>query len=186
MQVYVNPMGLLHVTIFNVSRPNDPRPNPRDPTGGCNTTHPPHLRRAPFSRDLTEERKLVKSIVGRVPSPCLTVHRAFMADTGTLVLTWTDPCGGIARLRKDLSDSFPGKPRAQSNIIHTSLIRVLSQDTIPPSVIKKIVEICDDWSAQWKETKYFPHKAWFVYEETFGIVIGPRISIPFKSALHMR
>lgn len=174
-------MGLLHITVFNVSRPNDPRPNPRDPTGGCNTTHPPHKRRAPLAKDLVEEQDIVKATVGSIQSPCFTVNNAFMADSGTLVLTWTDPCGEISLLRKQLSMSFPGKPTPQSNIIHSSVIRVLSPEAIDSSVIRKIANICEEWSALWKGTVYHPHKAWYVYEETFGIVIGPRVSMPFNS-----
>lgn len=180
LQVFVNPPELLHITIFHTSRPNDPRPKPLDPTGGCDITQLPHLRKAPLAEDLSKERDIVKSIVGSTSTPCLTVHRALMAETGTLLLTWTDPCGAVSQMRKDLVSSFPGKPTSQAKIIHTSLLRVLSPDAIDKSTISSITSICDDWSARWKNKVFNPRETWFVYEETFSIINGPRVGMPFS------
>lgn len=52
-----------------------------------------------------------------------------MTVTGTLLLGWTDPSGTVAGLRQQLAATFPGASSKQSNIIHTSLLRVVTTPT---------------------------------------------------------
>lgn len=180
LQVFVNPPELLHITVFHTSRPNDPRPKPTDPTGGCDTSQPPHMRKGPLEDDLNEECEIIKPIVEKITSPCLTLHKALMAETGTLLVTWVDPSGGISELRRNLVNSFPGKPISQAKIIHTSVLRVLSPDAIDELTINRISKVCDDWSTFWKNKLFHPRDTWFVFEETFSIINGPRVSMPFS------
>lgn len=48
-----------------------------------------------------------------------------LARSGVLLLTWTDPTGALGKLRRQLHHTFPGACSKQSNIIHTSLFRVV-------------------------------------------------------------
>jgi hypothetical protein len=55
----------------------------------------------------------------------LQLDRVFMARGGTLLLGWVDPTGVVDQLRHSLQKTFPGASSKQSNIIHTSLLRII-------------------------------------------------------------
>lgn len=59
---------------------------------------------------LRKELKTVGALVAATPATSLTLHfeRVLLTDTGTLLMTWTNPSGEVARLRNRLAHTFPG------------------------------------------------------------------------------
>jgi hypothetical protein len=50
----------------------------------------------------------VGQVVASTPAPQLFLHSVVLARSGTLLLTWVDPTGRVAMLRKRLQDALPG------------------------------------------------------------------------------
>ena len=74
------------------------------------STKPPfhcskHVR---VQAQLEKEKAACTSIAARTPAVKLVFDRVLLADSGTLLLVWKNPCGTVWRLRDDCSEAFPG------------------------------------------------------------------------------
>lgn len=179
-QVYCNPRELYHITLFSLSRHEDPRPDTIDANGGCDLSKPPGERNPPPASALHNESKVIQSVVTCLTPPQLVVRSAFMVDSGTLLLTWADPSGSILSLRHTLHNSLPGRPAKQPNIIHSSLCRILAPHPLDQETVRRVSEVCREWSAKWCGRDFIPKRTWLVYEDKFSIIFGRRITIPYK------
>lgn len=63
--------------------------------------------------------------------------------TGVLIMTWTDPSNSVNRLRSELWRRAPGSSRVQPQIIHTTLMRILSPAQLEEGVRKDIQGVCE-------------------------------------------
>ncbi|GMH44996.1 hypothetical protein BSKO_12953 [Bryopsis sp. KO-2023] len=179
-KVFINPRALLHITLFHASHPSDPRPDPAHPTGGCDIADPPSARPAPQSDALLKEQQTLKQIVNSANPPQLAIHGALMADSGTLLLTWTDGTDNIKQVREAACEAFPGRPTRQTGIVHSSLFRLLDPVDLDKATLGKICQLCKDWSSSWAGKVFVPSLTWFVYEDTFSIVNGERFVFKFE------
>ena len=69
-----------------------------------------------------------------------------LADSGTLLVCLADPNGSVAKLRQDLSTAFPGAPTRQTQIIHVSVLRVLTARQLSADDRQRLQAVCDDYT----------------------------------------
>lgn len=130
---------------------------------------------------LEKERKWCKNTVASMPAPVLAFERFIFTETGTLLMTWTDQSGQVEELRKKCKAKFPGSVHIkQSNILHTSMLRLLSTQPLDDYIREKIVETCDKWTEKLKGDLWETEKIWYVLESEFSTLAGTREDMPFK------
>lgn len=78
--------------------------------------------------------------------PTPQVERVLLARSGVLLLTWRDASGGAAALRGALRAALPGCAAKQPEIIHSSLLRVLSDTQLDAATIDEIAAETDAWT----------------------------------------
>uniref|UniRef100_A0A7R9VQP7 Uncharacterized protein n=1 Tax=Chlamydomonas euryale TaxID=1486919 RepID=A0A7R9VQP7_9CHLO len=176
--VFCNARSNYHVTVFHTSHPTDQRPSPRAPGGGVAAGGAPS--RAPTAAELAEEADVVAACVARVASPRLVLDRVVMAASGTLLLTWVDPTGNVAALRESLHAAFPGACTKQARIIHSSLLRVLSDEQLSSDDVRKVNDVCERWTAKLRGRCVSPPLAWWVNETEFSTIVGDRTLMPLR------
>ena len=101
---------------------------------------------------------------------------------GTLLITWVDPSGKVAELRQRLRGAFPGACTRQAAIIHTSLLRVISDEQLNSESIMALQRVCESWSIKLKGRKMVPETMWWIYESEFSSIFGDKISLRLQSA----
>lgn len=87
------------------------------------------------------------------------VERVILARSGVLLIAWVDHSGTLERLRHSLRATFPGACHKQSNIIHTSLFRIVETPEMASFVHDKtdanmattllgaqVQSLCDTWT----------------------------------------
>lgn len=181
--VHVNDPSHYHVTVYMTSQPHNLRPNPLDPEATLAQTLTPHeiwKRAAPRKEVLQEELSVLREETLKTGAPRLKVHRLVMADSGTLLLCFTDSTGSIGRLRKRLKNAFPGGPERQSTILHSSIARVLTPSQLRLSEISSVQAACDAWTQRVKGMEIEVDSLYHVYEEKFTTVIGRAERLPFS------
>lgn len=130
---------------------------------------------------LESERQWCKATVAAMPPPLLCFERFVFTDTGTLLMTWTDKSGQVEELRQKCKDKFPGSLRIkQSSILHTSMLRLLSEQPLDEYIRQKIVDTCDRWTEKVKGSEWEAGKMWYVLESEFSTLAGSREDMPFK------
>lgn len=185
--VHVNDPSHYHVTVYMTSQPHNLRPDPFDPSAVLPPLLTPHeiwKQAAPSEEVLQKELHVLREETLKtkeVGAPRLKVHRLVMADSGTLLLCFTDSTGSIGKLRKRLKDAFPGGPERQSTILHSSIARVLSPSQLSPEEISTVQVACDIWTEKVKGMEIEVDSLYHVYEEQFTTVIGPAERLPFST-----
>jgi hypothetical protein len=90
------------------------------------------------------------------------IERVLFARSGTLLVTWTEVHsaaanssssdsstgggGGILALRQRLRTAFPGASARQPQIIHSSLLRVLSPRQLDAATVKALSDEAERWT----------------------------------------
>ena len=69
-----------------------------------------------------------------------------LADSGTLLVCLLDPNDSLANLRQDLRTAFPGAPTRQTQIIHVSVLRVLTARQLSVDDRQRVQAVCDDYT----------------------------------------
>ena len=116
-------------------------------------------------------RSAVQSVVRR---PRLVVEGVTFSRSGTLLLLFIEEGGVVRRLRADLKEAFKGAPEKQPNILHASLLRVLSPETLPAESLESINRVCDEWTVKLRGQIFEPEHLWFVLEREFATVSGEK------------
>ncbi|BDA42804.1 hypothetical protein COCOBI_03-6970 [Coccomyxa sp. Obi] len=182
-QVYANAPERLHITVFHMSRPDDPRPSSMTAHDEALTAVPISNRRGPTDEEVADELAAMTSIVQHMPPlEHLEVSSVVLTDTGTLLLCSIDRRADITRLRHSLRAAFPGAPKKQANIIHTTLLRILSPVQLPPASRATIQKECDQWTERLRGTRLSFRKAWYVIETVFSTIEGDQVEVVFGSA----
>ncbi|CAL8467549.1 g7087 [Coccomyxa elongata] len=182
-QAYANAPERLHITVFHMSRPDDPRPSSMTAHDDALTAVPISSRRGPTDEEVAHELVAMRSIIEHMPPlEHLEVSSVVLADTGTLLLCSIDRRADISRLRQSLRAAFPGAPRKQTNIIHTTLLRILSPEQLPPASIAAIQNECIQWTERLRGTRLSIKKAWYIIENVFSTIEGEQTEIVFGSA----
>lgn len=178
--MYRVPPDHYHITLFTLSRPEDPRPNPIIDSSGCDTSLPPRSRPGVRSHVMLKETKMTKSIVENLSPPVLRLHSIFMADSGTLLATWIDESGSIFTFRNTMRDAFPGASAWQPSIIHCSLCRILTVAPLDKTTISKVSNICSEWTARLHGKVFMPQRAWLVYHNKLMSTEGQQFDLFYR------
>ena len=190
-RVFTNARADLHVTVFHFSHPSDPRPDAlsRDGFGGGGggggsggggggaedpAALPPARRPAAGARQLEAELAAAAELVAAAAPFELVVERVVLARSGTLLLLWADPSGGLTRLRAALRNRFPGAPSKQSNIAHTSLFRVTTARPLDAGSVAALAAEAEKWTRQLKGRSLRVDLAWHCVEHEFSTIRGVR------------
>ncbi|KAK9851129.1 hypothetical protein WJX84_011658 [Apatococcus fuscideae] len=172
-QSFSNPPPRYHCTVFHTSQPSDPRPDPYVEGGGANSL-PPAARPPPSDSVLARESATMTAIAATAPAFELEVHSIVFASSGTLLLCSTDPSGTLNQIRSELRAAFPGRPTKQAGIAHTTLLRLMTPEQLPPECIAAIQEICHRHTASLKGLKISVDQLWYIIEEVFSTIEGPQ------------
>jgi phage-related protein len=128
------------------------------------------------------ELQFFQSMIAEMDAPVLEFERFVFTDTGTLLMTWTDPSGRVEAIRQQCRGKFPGALNIkQPAILHTSLLRLLSGKPLDDYIRQKIVSTCEKWSAKCRGSQWQPNCAWYVIEKEFSTLEGHKVSIPWRS-----
>jgi hypothetical protein len=184
---HINDQDHYHITIFMTSQPHTLRPNPFISIRSDGDVFPPELspeeiysRAAPAKETVDREIEVMREAAKSTTAPTFRVHRVFLADSGTLLLTCVDVSGQVAGLRQRLQASFPGAPPRQSTIFHASLARVLVEKQLDARSIARIHRKCEEWtSSHLRGAEFQVTEMHYVQEERFTTVDGPVIALPF-------
>mmetsp|Transcript_13786 Transcript_13786/g.29733 ORF Transcript_13786/g.29733 Transcript_13786/m.29733 type:complete len:359 (-) Transcript_13786:849-1925(-) len=169
-----------HCTIFHTSHPLDTRADALLADGGVpDLSLPCAKRRGPTSQELQQEADTVRRVAEAGPSPMLVLDRVVMANSGTLLITWTDPSGYVEDLRQRLKTAFPGATSKQASIIHTSLMRIVDSEQLTPGVVAAVGAKCKEWTDKLRGKIYTPPALWWVVENEFSTINGDRTRLLF-------
>jgi hypothetical protein len=189
-QVYVNSRCNLHCTLFHFSHPADPRPDASKPGGGLceqqpSSAPPPHERPGPTTAVVAHEQAAAGAIAASTTCFQLVVERVLLARSGVLLLCWRDISGGVAALRARLRAAFPGACSRQSDIVHSTLFRLLSTPGGAPLTAPAAAALeaaCERATAALRGTRLTVRLLWWVEEQEFSSIEGDRLPLPLKEA----
>lgn len=180
VQYFCNARTNYHCTVFHTSHPTDTRPDPFHSSGGLPANPgPPHTRPGPSKELLDAETQAVTRVVKASKPPHLVLDRVVMANSGTLLITWVDPSGHVAEMRQRMRTTFPGACAKQASIIHTSLLRLLSDEQLSGETVKAVAELCARWTQKLRGKVLVPSATWWVDEHEFSTIVGDRVRIRF-------
>lgn len=93
---------------------------------------------------------------------CLQVHRVLLADSGTLLICLTDTDGHLSQLRQQLRSTFPGAPDRQTQIVHISVLRLLTAQQLDTEQRQQLQAVCDDFTSKLKGKKVAAQRLWYL------------------------
>ncbi|KAK9806058.1 hypothetical protein WJX73_010102 [Symbiochloris irregularis] len=173
--VYTNAPSRLHITIFYLSHVEDPQPEPYK-AKGSGATHSSDLN--PERLQLEEET--LRSAVAQFPAFSVQVDRVLLANSGTLLLTYTDPSGQMQAFRSHLRKTLPGAPKRQTNIIHTSLLRILSPQQLDDKTREAVQAKCDEWTQKLRGKELPCSALWYLHESYYANIQGKSTTLSLK------
>ncbi|KAK9836685.1 hypothetical protein WJX74_006002 [Apatococcus lobatus] len=177
MQVHMGQPMDLHMTVFMTSHPFDVRRNPFTSPSGL----PAEWSAAASQANADRERAAVQQLIVNAHPPQLQVEQIVLANSGTLLLCFSDFTSHLQRLRAALRQAFPGAPSKQSSICHVTLGRILSLQQLHPEQAASVHARCQEWSCKLHGMRYNPTHVWHILEETFTKVDGHRQKVIFGS-----
>ena len=95
------------------------------------------------------------------------------------MITWVDPSGRVEDLRTRLRQAFPGSPQGQATIIHTSLVRIVSDEQLDKDTIAAVQKVCVRWTNKLKGKVMVPEGTWWIYESEFSSIFGDKVNLNF-------
>ncbi|KAF6252861.1 hypothetical protein COO60DRAFT_1643656 [Scenedesmus sp. NREL 46B-D3] len=173
-KVFSNARQNLHITVFHFSHPVDTRPDAMDPCSGLGHCLAPAQQQSAAAQQRWQRQQQpgqvngvgkqrqhsADSVAGATMPFTLQFERVLLSRSGVLLLTWSDPSGALARLRRSLQGSFPGACSKQSSIIHTSLFRIVEAPAALRGACLHVSSL------------------WWVCEEEFSSIQGQRLPLP--------
>ena len=90
----------------------------------------------------------------------LQVYRTLLADSGTLLVCLTDADGHLSQLRQQLRNTFPGAPNRQTQIVHISVLRLLTAQQLDAQKREELQAICDEFTSKLKGMKVSAQLLW--------------------------
>jgi hypothetical protein len=90
----------------------------------------------------------------------LQVHRVILADSGTLLVCLIDRDGSLNHLREQLTRAFPGAPARQTQIMHVSVLRLLTAQQLSSEERQRLQAICDDYTIKLKGMQITATELW--------------------------
>lgn len=175
VKVFSNPPRNYHCTVFHTSHPADPRPNPMQRFGGVDFGTAPSKRRDSSVEEIVMEKQIVHTVVSHSKPPLLQLERVMLAPSGNLIVTWIDPYGGMAALRRELLRAFSGATTKQARIVHTTLTRIISDVQLGNDTRTQIAQACASWTSSLRGRTFNPAYVWYVREQQFSVIDGEQI-----------
>ena len=83
-----------------------------------------------------------------------------MADSGTLLVCLIDRDGSLNRLRGQLTRAFPGAPTRQTQIMHVSVLRLLTAQQLSSEEKQRLQAICDEYTMKLKGIQITATELW--------------------------
>ncbi|DBA95023.1 TPA: hypothetical protein ACH3X1_002539 [Trebouxia sp. C0004] len=159
-ELYVNEPERWHITVFHTSKYDDTRPNPLKPLA-ADLQQTESVHRAPPSSDaLHQEHQTMQKLVGQNQPINLEVHRVLLADSGTLLVCLIDRDGSLNHLREQLTRAFPGAPMRQTQIMHVSVLRLLTAQQLSSEERRRLQAICDEYTTELKGMQITATELW--------------------------
>ena len=90
----------------------------------------------------------------------LQVHRVLLADSGTLLVCLVDRDGKLSHLREQLTRAFPGAPTRQTQIMHVSVLRLLTARQLSSEERQQLQAICDEYTNKLKGMQITATELW--------------------------
>ena len=90
----------------------------------------------------------------------MQVHRVLLADSGTLLVCLIDRDGSLNHLREQLTRAFPGAPARQTQIMHVSVLRLLTAQQLSIERRQRLQAICDDYTVKLKGMQITATELW--------------------------
>lgn len=90
----------------------------------------------------------------------MQVHRVLLADSGTLLVCLTDSNGQLTQLRGCLREAFPGAPNRQTQIVHVSVLRLLTAEQLSTDDRHTLQAVCDAFSLKLKGMQVTATELW--------------------------
>jgi hypothetical protein len=90
-------------------------------------------------------------------------------------------CYRVAHLAAHARPALVGGPTWQPNIIHTSLLRILTPVNLDDYTRQLIADKCHEWTTRLQGRSWTPKHMWMVYETEFTTIAGERNVVPFRS-----
>ncbi|CAK0787485.1 hypothetical protein CVIRNUC_010705 [Coccomyxa viridis] len=175
--VFCNPPELLHITLFHMSHPHDPRPCPLDGQASERAAgQPAAQRRAPTEAEIHSELALMPHILGGRAISNVKVDRIQMASSGVLLMLSADHDGTITNIRSRFHACAPGCPVKQTNIVHSSLLRILTPEQLSKGAIFAINQVCQQWTNKLRGTQLSLPEAWYIVEDEYANIRGKTYS----------
>ena len=90
----------------------------------------------------------------------LQVHRVLLADSGTLLVCLTDSNSQLNHLRQNLRQAFPGAPTRQTQIVHVSVLRLLTAQQLNADQRQVLQAVCSEVTEQLAGLQITATKLW--------------------------
>ena len=90
----------------------------------------------------------------------MQVHRVLLADSGTLLVCLTDSNGQLTQLRRNLREAFPGAPNRQTQIVHISVLRLLTAEQLSTDDRHTLQAVCDAFTCKLKGVRLTATELW--------------------------
>ena len=74
------------------------------------------------------------------------MHRVLFADSGTLLVCLTDSNGQLNHMRQNLRQAFPGAPTRQTQIVHVSVLRLLTAQQLSADQKQVLQALCSEFT----------------------------------------
>ena len=83
-----------------------------------------------------------------------------LADSGTLLVCLKDSRGQLSQLRQNLTGAFPGAPSRQTQIVHVSVLRLLTAEQLSTHDRHALQAICDRFTESFKGLQITATELW--------------------------
>ena len=88
------------------------------------------------------------------------VHEVLLADSGTLLICLLDQDGNLTHLRQQLTKAFPGAPARQAQIIHVSVLRLLTPLQLSAEDRQRLQAVCNEYTQKLQGTQVTATQLW--------------------------
>ncbi|KAF0700962.1 Aste57867_8532 [Aphanomyces stellatus] len=162
--VHVNTEDSMHVTMFHASHPDD---------------------RRPYSSEIrAKEIAILRDIVADVAPFSLPLHSITAASSGSIIMLMDDPHDITGTLRRRARTAFPDLPSKVPQIVHSTLVRVLSP-SISSTALDALQSKCRELTKQLRDADFriSLESVWYVEETHYSTAkSGPCTTIPFPAS----
>ena len=80
----------------------------------------------------------------------MQVYRVLLADSGTLLVCLSDSNGQLTELRGNFREAFPGAPGRQTQIVHVSVLRLLTAEQLSIDDRHTLQAVCNAFTSKLK------------------------------------